>query len=144
MRNEDCQKRLDLFMSNYTVTNRNNNLSAAGDENANDIFNRLKKIQGLAGALAQIAAGEKINPEFLNANLFEEEDCQNLGLEERVRKFEIELISDALIQTGGRQNGAAKLLGIKLTTLNAKIKRYKIPVGQAAVYQIKNFKAGAK
>jgi DNA-binding NtrC family response regulator len=43
-----------------------------------------------------------------------------------VRRFEIELIRCALIRTGGHQTRAAQLLGIKLTTLHDKIKRYKI------------------
>jgi DNA-binding NtrC family response regulator len=45
-----------------------------------------------------------------------------------VRRFEIDLIQRALDQTGGHQSRAASLLGIKITTLNSKIKRYHIPV----------------
>src|SRR5215510_16586046 len=44
-----------------------------------------------------------------------------------VRQLEIDLITDALIRTGGHQTRAAVLLGINVTTLNSKIKRYKIP-----------------
>jgi DNA-binding NtrC family response regulator len=43
-----------------------------------------------------------------------------------VRRFEAELIRSALIKTGGRQRRAARLLGMKVTTLNTKIKRYGI------------------
>lgn len=43
-----------------------------------------------------------------------------------VRRFEIQLITNALSQTRGHQKAAARLLGIKATTLNSKIKRYKI------------------
>src|SRR6266481_6193608 len=43
-----------------------------------------------------------------------------------VRRFEAELIRSALISTGGRQRRAARLLGMKVTTLNTKIKRYQI------------------
>lgn len=43
-----------------------------------------------------------------------------------VRRFEAELIRSALIKTGGRQRRAARLLGMKVTTLNTKIKRYRI------------------
>jgi len=49
-----------------------------------------------------------------------------LRLYEEVRKFEIHLIRNALNRTGGSQTRAAKLLGVKLTTLNSKIKRYRI------------------
>jgi DNA-binding NtrC family response regulator len=47
-------------------------------------------------------------------------------LDEEVRQFEMNLIRSALGRTSGSQTRAAKLLGLKLTTLNAKIKRYHI------------------
>lgn len=45
---------------------------------------------------------------------------------EEVRRFEVELIRWALMHTGGHQRRAARLLNLKVTTLNAKIKRYGI------------------
>jgi len=48
------------------------------------------------------------------------------SLYEEVRRFEIQLITNALSQTRGHQKEAARLLGIKATTLNSKIKRYKM------------------
>jgi len=51
-----------------------------------------------------------------------------IDLQAEVRRFEAELIRSALIQTGGRQRQAARLLGTKVTTLNTKIKRYKIEI----------------
>ena len=45
---------------------------------------------------------------------------------EEVRQFEVNLIRTALGRTSGSQIRAAKLLGLKPTTLNAKIKRYNI------------------
>ena len=48
----------------------------------------------------------------------------SLKLHDEVRKFETDLIRTALIRTGGNQSRAARLLGVKHTTLNAKIKRY--------------------
>ena len=50
----------------------------------------------------------------------------DLDLHAEVRCFEAELIRNALIRTGGRQRRAAHLLGMKVTTLNSKIKRYQI------------------
>ena len=47
-------------------------------------------------------------------------------LHSMVREFETELIRCALIRTGGKQRAAARLLGEKKTTLNAKIIRYGI------------------
>lgn len=46
-----------------------------------------------------------------------------LGLQEEVQRYESELIRDALQRTHGNQRRAAKLLRVKVTTLNCKIKR---------------------
>ncbi len=48
------------------------------------------------------------------------------NLQREVHEFEAALIRGALIKTGGRQRRAARLLGVKVTTLNTKIKRHKI------------------
>jgi len=45
---------------------------------------------------------------------------------DEVKQFEVSLIRTALGRTAGSQTRAAKLLGLKPTTLNAKIKRYGI------------------
>ena len=60
-----------------------------------------------------------------------EGECAALSLSERVSRFEAELIRSALIKTGGRQRRAARLLGVKVTTLHAKIKRYRIGTDRA-------------
>ena len=51
-----------------------------------------------------------------------------LDLQTEVRRFEAELIRNALLKTKGKQRRAARLLGMKVTTLNTKIKRYGINV----------------
>jgi transcriptional regulator with GAF, ATPase, and Fis domain len=51
---------------------------------------------------------------------------QSVKLYDEVQRFETELIRSALVRTGGNQTRAAQLLGVKLTTLNTKVKRYKI------------------
>ena len=53
---------------------------------------------------------------------------QQLGLQEEVQRYETELIRNALQRTRGNQRRAAKLLGVKVTTLNCKIKRLGISV----------------
>ena len=45
---------------------------------------------------------------------------------EEVSRFEIDLIRRALVQTGGHQRRAARLLNLRVTTLNSKIKHYNI------------------
>jgi transcriptional regulator with GAF, ATPase, and Fis domain len=49
---------------------------------------------------------------------------------DEVERFERELITRALDLTGGHQVRAARLLGLKVTTLNSKVKRYQIPLPQ--------------
>jgi DNA-binding NtrC family response regulator len=58
------------------------------------------------------------------------EPDRKLGLQEEVQRYEIELIRDALHKTRGNQRQAARLLGVKVTTLNCKIKRYGISTSQ--------------
>ena len=45
---------------------------------------------------------------------------------DEVMKFEIELLTQALAHVGGNQRAAARLLGLKTTTLNSKVKLYKL------------------
>jgi transcriptional regulator with GAF, ATPase, and Fis domain len=47
---------------------------------------------------------------------------------DEVQRFETHLIKMALTETGGNQAKAARLLGIKATTLNSKIKLFNIEV----------------
>ena len=60
-------------------------------------------------------------------------DGADLNLQREVHRFEAELIRMALIETGGRQRRAARLLGMKATTLSTKIKRHHIPVGASTI-----------
>ena len=61
----------------------------------------------------------------IESNL-DRENNSLIDLTTEVRLFEIGLIRTALIRTSGRQRPAAKLLGIKVTTLHEKIKRYRL------------------
>lgn len=49
-----------------------------------------------------------------------------LNLQSQVHEFEAAMIKSALAKTGGRQRRAARLLGVKVTTLNTKIKRHNL------------------
>jgi DNA-binding NtrC family response regulator len=55
---------------------------------------------------------------------------QPIRLSEEVQRFERSLIENALRLTGGHQTKTAKLLGVKLTTLHSKIKKYRITAGR--------------
>ncbi len=54
------------------------------------------------------------------------ENKASVNFADEVRRFETDLIRWALMRTGGHQRRAARLLNLKVTTLNAKIKRYRI------------------
>lgn len=57
-------------------------------------------------------------------------NSSDVDLPSELQSFEESLIRRALIRAGGRQTEAAKRLGIKNTTLNAKLKRFGIdPLG---------------
>jgi transcriptional regulator with GAF, ATPase, and Fis domain len=49
-----------------------------------------------------------------------------LNLDDEVKRYEIGLIRAALDKADGSQTCAARMLGVKVTTLNTKIKRYQI------------------
>jgi DNA-binding NtrC family response regulator len=55
---------------------------------------------------------------------------QKFGLQEEVQRYESELIRNALQRTRGNQRRAAQLLGVKVTTLNCKIKRLRISIDE--------------
>lgn len=57
------------------------------------------------------------------ASLQDPQTNEMLGLHEEVQRYESELIRQALQRTHGNQRRAAKLLRVKVTTLNCKIKR---------------------
>jgi DNA-binding NtrC family response regulator len=57
---------------------------------------------------------------------------RSINLQEEVRRFETSLIERALRRTGGNQVRAARLLGMKVTTLNSKIIRYGIDPDEVA------------
>ncbi|HUQ33905.1 MAG TPA: helix-turn-helix domain-containing protein [Pyrinomonadaceae bacterium] len=49
---------------------------------------------------------------------------RGINLDETVRRFESNIIRQALLITGGNQARAARLLGVKPNTLNYKVKLY--------------------
>ena len=84
--------------------------------------NKISHLKILATSLLR----EIASAENMGENPGEGHDNNGIDLQAEVRRFESELIRSALIQTGGCQRQAARLLGTKVSTLNAKIKRYKI------------------
>lgn len=78
------------------------------------------------GALKEVALGLLRQLDHLKPHDSSSSSIEFRSLHDEVREFEIELINSALSKTHGHQRQAAKLLGLKVTTLNAKMKRYNI------------------
>jgi DNA-binding NtrC family response regulator len=79
---------------------------------------KLKTLRELTLALLQEVDSLKGNTSF--------ESRPSIEFADEVRRFETDLIRWALLRTGGHQRRAARMLNLKVTTLNAKIKRYGI------------------
>lgn len=62
------------------------------------------------------------------STLEEADIIRGIKFYDEVERFERELITRALELTGGHQVRASRLLGLKVTTLNSKVKRYRIPL----------------
>lgn len=79
---------------------------------------KIKTLKELTLALLQEVESLKGNGSF--------DGKPSLDFDDEVRRFETDLIRWALMHTGGHQRRAARMLNLKVTTLNAKIKRYGI------------------
>ena len=90
------------------------------------------------GVLKEVAVSLLQQIETLKRGTVSQTSDNGKSLHDEVRDFEIDLINSALARTHGHQRKAASLLGLKVTTLNAKMKRYKIlsrfymPIGDIA------------
>lgn len=86
-----------------------------------ELLNNIARTLLFAGAPRE---ARKPQPRAVERKLFDVN--QSINLYEELREYEINLIRWALRQSGGKQKIAARLLGIKPTTLNNKIKHYNI------------------
>jgi transcriptional regulator with GAF, ATPase, and Fis domain len=94
---------------------------------------RIQRVVDLADALlseAETLARDKAFTDEAN-KLRPLDILSGIDFYEEVQRFETHLIKMALAETGGNQARAARLLGIKPTTLNSKIKLFNIEVGVA-------------
>ena len=91
---------------------------------------RIQRVVDLADALlseAETLARDKAFTDETN-KLRPLDILGGIDFHEEVQRFETHLIKMALVETGGNQARAARLLGIKATTLNSKIKLFNIQV----------------
>ncbi len=82
------------------------------------INNRLEALKVLSNSLLYELEALQMNEQAVKGG--------KIDLTGEVHRFEADLIRTALLRTGGRQRPAARLLNVKVTTLNAKIKRFGI------------------
>ena len=105
----------NLNGNNFPANNHHSIPATAQDEQLESIKSvtnlLLRKIEALENALPDVS----LQPFRKGANL-----------DEIVNLFEKSLIKNALKETNWNQKRAAQMLGVKPTTLNAKIKRYQI------------------
>jgi transcriptional regulator with GAF, ATPase, and Fis domain len=91
---------------------------------------RIQRVVDLADALlneAETLARDKFTEEATRLKPLD--ILGGISFYDEVQRFETHLIKMALAETGGNQAKAARLLGIKATTLNSKIKLFNIEVG---------------
>ncbi len=101
-----------------TTASENGTQSENGLQSAVVTENRLDALKVLSNSiLREVEALEKAKDDLLSSKI---------DLSEEVLRFEKHLIRCALLRTGGSQTQAAWFLNVKVTTLNAKIKRYGI------------------
>lgn len=115
---------------NYEIisANRNREKSFSGENNiqsSSALNTRLEALKVLSQSLLREVDALNSNNKSKNDVVNEVRDGK-IDLDREVQKYEAELIRCALVRTGGKQRRAAKLLNVKISTLNAKIKRFGI------------------
>ncbi|HKG61242.1 MAG TPA: helix-turn-helix domain-containing protein [Pyrinomonadaceae bacterium] len=103
-------------------------------DNNSDVEHRIDQLVMLAKALASEI--ETLKAE-LGGDQNQPVDLSNDGIDfyDEIERYEIELIRSALNQCGGNQAQAAKLLHLKSTTLNAKMKHYGLNPVRSIMFQ---------
>ena len=86
------------------------------------IKHRIEQLVMLAKALANEI--ETLQTEISTNGNHGRQINDGIDFYDEVERYEIELIKDALKQSNGNQTQAARLLKMKTTTLNAKMKHY--------------------
>jgi DNA-binding NtrC family response regulator len=97
----------------------------ANTHNASEFEHRVQQLTLLARALASEI--ETLQAEIANDRNRDKPvviDNDGIDFYHEIERYEIELIKSALSHCGGNQSRAAKLLQMKTTTLNAKMKHY--------------------
>lgn len=96
---------------------------------------RLEIIMALGQELLREVAALQTEIAKVTCDGVTQEVVREIDLAKVVESYEADLIRIALIRTSGRQRQAARLLNVKTSTLNGKIKRYGILESMSAIPQ---------
>jgi DNA-binding NtrC family response regulator len=104
--------------------------SKGGKHEAPQFATRVQSLKEIALTLleeAQALESDTLMSELAMPQGIRQTDIENgIKLDDAVRRFESNIIRQALLITGGNQARAARLLGIKPNTLNYKVKLYNL------------------
>ena len=131
-RKEDIPLLINYFLNKYGFRSKNRDISISPE--AMDVMlsyhwpGNVRQLENVIERAFALGVGKTIKvsdlpPEIRNFG----ETSKIPGMSYNLRKNEIILIKKALRKTKGNKPEAAKLLGINITTLYRKIKRYQIP-----------------
>ena len=103
--------------------NHNEELNSSSDESSDSTHPEMQR----NAIMALRVLASKLMHEVESLNEVHTLDIHDgINFYDEVTEFEIGLIRRALTHTRGHQGRAARLLNLKVTTLNSKIKQYKI------------------
>lgn len=100
---------------------KSHNLSLTEQVNVKKVDSLVQKLEAI-GRMTEIALNEIQSIKARNSNPARTQ----IDFFEEVKRYEIELIAVALELCHGNQRQAAKMLNLNPTTINTKIKRYRI------------------
>jgi two-component system response regulator AtoC len=128
-RKEDIPELADYFLNKYNeeMKKKINSINPAALETFLHYFwpGNIRELQNVLERAIVLAAGDTITADLLPPQLGEKEKediSPGIALEDAVKKFKKDFITQTLSLTGWNQSQAAKLLGIQRTYLNKLIK----------------------
>ena len=102
----------------------------ADSSTGSELEGRVQQLTQIARALVREI--ETLQRELSSDSIRDRQiDLDNNGIDfyDEIERYEVELIKSALAKCGGNQSRAARLLHLKSTTLNAKMKHYGLNPG---------------
>ncbi|HEV7395385.1 MAG TPA: helix-turn-helix domain-containing protein [Pyrinomonadaceae bacterium] len=118
-------EKLNQRSEKESMPSKDNLLRLAPEENRGGRVHRLVELAASLMKEAQVLARDKAFVDE-SANLKRLDLSKGIDFYNEVQRFETTLIKLALEQSEGNQARAARLLGLRATTLNSKIKLYGI------------------